>query len=124
MKKKELLAGKYYVYAVFDKISKHYTQITHCVNDETFIRTFLPQIILSIALRDLQIFKIGIFDDITGDIKPILKKRVNVDCYEFPHSRLSPIGENLSKEDIEKTLQETKNKIIAESSSNENEDKE
>lgn len=119
MRKSKLLAGQYGVYAVFDKISKHYKNIYFASNDEDFIRLYLPTIILSIPLRELQIFKIGIFNDVTGELKPSVKKRLNTDCYCFPHSRLSPVGENLTHEEIEKQILETKNKIIAESSENE-----
>lgn len=119
MRKSKLLAGQYSVYAVFDKISKHYKSIYFASNDEDFIRLYLPTIILSIPLRELSIFKIGIFNDVTGEIKPTVKKRISTDCYLFPHSRLSPIGENLTHEEIEKQITETKNKIIAESSESE-----
>lgn len=116
MRKKELLAGQYNVYAVYDKISKHYKQIYFASNDEDFIRLHLPTIVLTVALRELQIFKIGTFNDVTGELKPTIKKRVNTDCYCFPHSRLSPVGENISHEEIEKAVNETKNEIIAQNS--------
>lgn len=116
MRKSKLLAGVYGVYAVYDKISKHYRGLYFASNDADFIKLYLPSIILSIPLRDLQIFKIGIFNDITGEIKSTVKKRVSTDSYKFPHSRLSPEGEDLSLEEMEKELTETKNKILAESS--------
>ena len=116
MRKSKLLAGQYNVYAVYDKISKHYKHIYYATNDEDFIRLYLPSIILDIPLRELTIYKIGIFNDVTGEIKQTVKKIVNTNCYLFPHSKLSPVGENLSHEEIEKAVQETKNKIIAESS--------
>lgn len=114
MRKKELLAGQYNVYAVYDKISKHYKSIYFACNDEDFIRLYLPTLILSIPLRELQIFKIGIFNDVTGELKATVRKSVNTKCYLFPHSKLSPEGENLSHEEIEEELIKTKNKIIAE----------
>lgn len=113
MRKTKLLAGQYNVYVVFDKISKHYKAMYYASNDEDFIRLYLPSIILTIPLRELNIFKIGVFNDVTGALKPTIKKRVDVNCYLFPHSKLSPIGENLSHEEIEKEILETKNKIIA-----------
>ena len=116
MRKAKLLAGLYGVYAVYDKISKHYKSIHYASNDEDFIRLYLPTIILSTPLRELAIFKIGLFNDVTGEIKATIKKRINTDCYLFPHSKLSPEGENLTHEEIEKELVETKNKIIAEAS--------
>lgn len=114
MRKKDLLAGVYGVYAVYDKISKHYKSIHYASNDEDFIRLFLPTLILSTPLRDLQIFKIGIFNDVTGEIKSTVRKRINTSCYLFPHYKLSPEGENLTHEQLEEELVKTKNKIIAE----------
>ena len=74
---------------------------------------YLPRIVVNNALRDITIFKIGIFNDVTGEIKQTVKKRINTDCYLFPHSRLSPVGENLPTDEIEKAVQDTKNEIIA-----------
>lgn len=124
MRKTKLLAGQYGVYVAFDKVSKHYTSMFFASTDEDFIRLYLPTCIINTPLRDLQIFKIGIFNDVTGEIKPTVKKRIPTDCYLFPHSRLSPVGENVSLEEIEKTVTETKNEIIAQNSSNEEEIKE
>lgn len=116
MRKSKLLAGTYGVYAVFDKISKHYSSIHFASNDEDFIRLNLPTIILAVPLRDLSIFRIGIFNDVTGEIKQCAKKIVKTDCYLFPHSRLSPVGENHTPEEIENAVNETKNIIIAQNS--------
>ena len=114
MKKSKLLAGNYGVYVVYDKISKHYKDIYFASTDEDFIRLYLPTIVTTIALRELTIFKIGIFNDVTGELKNTTKKRINTDCYLFPHSKLSPSGENITHEEVEKVVTETKNKIIAE----------
>ena len=114
MKKSKLLEGTYGVYVVYDKISKHYKDIYFANTDEDFIRLYLPTTVTTIALRELTIFKIGIFNDVTCELKTTTKKRINTDCYLFPHSRLSPAGENISHEEVEKAVTETKNKIIAE----------
>ena len=124
MKKSKLLPGNYGVYVVYDKISKHYKDIYYASTDEDLIRLHLPTIILSVALREIAIFKIGIFNDVTGELKITTKKRVNTDCYLFPHSRLSPHGENISHEEIENAVNETKNQIISESKTIEHEKEE
>ena len=115
MRKSKLLEGNYGVYVVYDKISKHYKDIYYASTDEDLIRLHLPTIVLNVALREITIFKIGTFNDVTGELKITTKKRINTDCYLFPHSRLSPHGENISHEEIEKAVIETKNQIIAES---------
>lgn len=114
MRKSKLLEGTYSVYVVYDKISKHYKDIYFASNDEDLIRLYLPTIVTTTALRELTIFKIGIFNDVTGELKPTTKKRINTECYLFPHSRLSPPGENITHEEVEKEVTETKNKLIAE----------
>lgn len=113
MRKSKLLAGVYNVYTVFDKVSKHYTKLYFANTDEEMIRLHLPEVIADNFLRDVVIFKIGIFNDVTGEIKQTVKKRVQTDCYLFPHSKLSPNGENLKLEDMEKVIHETKNEILA-----------
>ena len=124
MRKAKLLEGTYGVYVVYDKISKHYKDIYFASTDEDFIRLYLPTIVTTIALRELTIFKIGIFNDVTGELKPTTKKRINTDCYLFPHSRLSPSGENITHEEVEQAVTETKNKIIAELNTTDNEKEE
>ena len=121
MRKAKLLEGNYGVYVVYDKISKHYKDIFFASTDEDFIRLYLPTIVTTIALRELTIYKIGIFNDVTGELKNTAKKRINTDCYLFPHSRLSPSGENITHEEVEKVVTETKNKIIAESNTSDEE---
>lgn len=123
MRKSKLLMGLYGVYAVYDKISKHYKKIYYASTDEDFIRLYLPEIILDTPLRDLQIFKIAIFNDVTGELKPCVKKRISTDCYMFPHSKLSPVGENVSLDMIEETVNDVKNQIIASNSVEENTEK-
>ena len=77
MRKSKLLEGIYGVYVVYDKISKHYKDIYFASTDEDFIRLYLPTIVTTTALRELNIFKIGIFNDVTGELKSTTKKRIN-----------------------------------------------
>lgn len=116
MRKKELLAGQYNVYAIYDKISKHYVKLYFASTDQEFIRKYLPDAVLYVALRDLQCFKIGILNDVTGELKPTIRKRIPTDCYCFPHNRCSPVGEDITPEDIENAVNETKNALLAQNS--------
>lgn len=113
MRKAKLLEGKYGVYAVFDKVSKHYNKLYFATTDEEFVRKYLPEVFLEVPLRDLKIYKIGIFDDVTAEIKPTVHKIVKTDCYLFPHSRLSSVGDDVKLEDIENAVITTKNEILA-----------
>lgn len=109
--KKNLLAGKFNVYAVYDSVSKHYLRLYFNSTDENFIRLYLPEIVLSTPLRDLSVYQIGTFNDVTGTIESCVKRKINIHCYEFPHSMLSPKGENVSHEEIEKAVNDVKNEI-------------
>lgn len=110
-KKKKLLAGDMSVYAVYDIIAKHYLRLYFNSTDEEFVRLYLPEVIIDRPLRDIEVFKIGELNDVTGIIKPTVKRKVDLHCYMFPHSRLSPKGEDVSIEDVEKIITETKLKI-------------
>ena len=112
-KKDDLLGGVYNVYAVYDKISKRYKKLYYATTDEDMIRLNLPSIVLETPLRELNIFRIGKFNDVTGEFKQTIKKRVETDCYLFPHSKLSPVGENLTHEEVEEAVNKTKNEILA-----------
>lgn len=121
---KKLLAGNFNVYAVYDEVSKHYLRLYFNSTDEEFVRLYLPDIVLSTPLRDLSVYCIGQFNDVTGTIEPKTKRRVNIRCYEFPHSRLSPKGESISHEEVEKAVNDVKNQIQAVSSTVVEENKE
>lgn len=112
-KKEDLLGGVYNVYAIYDKISKRYKKLYYATTDEDMIRLNLPSIVIETPLRELNIFRIGKFNDVTGEFKQTIKKRVETDCYLFPHSKLSPVGENLSHEEVEEAVNKTKNEILA-----------
>lgn len=112
-KKEDLLGGVYNVYAVYDKVSKRYKKLYYATTDEDMIRLNLPTIVLETPLRELNIFRIGKFNDVTGEFKQTIKKRVETDCYLFPHSKLSPQGENLTHEEVEEAVNKTKNEILA-----------
>lgn len=115
-KKANLLIGNFNVYAVYDKVSKHYLRLYFNSTDEEFVRLYLPEVILRTPLRDLEVFCIGRFNDVTGEIDHCLKRKVNINCYHFPHSRLSPKGEDVSHEEVEEVITSTKNKLMAENS--------
>lgn len=112
-KKEDLIGGVYNVYAVYDKVSKRYKKLYYATTDEDMIRLNLPTIVLETPLRELNIFRIGKFNDVTGEFIQTIKKRIETDCYLFPHSKLSPQGENLTHEEVEEAVNKTKNEILA-----------
>lgn len=118
MIKKEKLVGTYYMYTVFDTVGKRFHGTFYHTTDEDMVRITLPTILMDYPLRDIEIYKIGIFNDVTGKITSIPHKKINTKCYTFPHSRLSSIGDDVSLEEIEKLAQDTKAKAIISRSEN------
>ncbi len=124
----EKKSNELYVYTVYNKVSKKYNGLFYHYTDEEMIQKSLPIILMDYCLRDIEIQRIGIFNDDNGYLVPTDsdKKIVDTNCYLFPHSRLSPEGEDLSLDEIQKSMQNTKNEILAKSKTVENksEDKE
>lgn len=108
---------KFNVYTVKDIVGKvhAYRGLFYCGCDEDFVRTSLFNILMDFPLRDIEVFQIGEFDDDEGVINPIKEKRkIDLNCYCFPHSRLSPQGENLPHEEVEKAAKKFKAQKMAE----------
>lgn len=102
------------VYTIHDKIADVHVGLTYHYTDEDMIRTFLPTVLMDYSLRDIEILRIGVFDENKGVIETSERVVIPTDCYLFPHSRLSPDGENESVENIEKTVKEIKAKKTVE----------
>ena len=110
MKETELKTRCKNVYTIHDKIADIYVGLTYHYTDEEMIRTFLPTVLLDYSLRDIEIICIGIFDEQKGVIENFPHRKIDTNCYLFPHSRLSPEGEDEKLEDIEKKCKEIKTK--------------
>lgn len=98
------------VYTIHDKIADVYVGLTYHYTDEDMIRTFLPTVLMDYSLRDIEIVRIGLFDENKGIIQSDEQEIIQTDCYLFPHSRLSPDGENESLEHIEEQCKKIKAK--------------
>lgn len=109
------------VYTIHDKIADVYVGLTYHYTDEDMIRNFLPTVLMDYSLRDIEIICIGIFDDNKGVLENVEHRKVHTNCYLFPHSRLSPEGEDEKLEDVEKKCKDIKAKqtIIKEKNNNE-----
>lgn len=121
-KKKEKL-GNHFVYSIYDTVSKKWRGTFYHTTDEDMIRISLPTVLMDYPLRDVEVWKIGTFDDDSGEIFPLRHVLIPTNCYLFPHSRLSSDGDDLSLDEIDSVMKEQKNKIIAEISEKKNEQK-
>lgn len=104
-KKETFSGGSYqYIYTVYDKVSKLYRGTFYHNTDEEMIKISLPTLLIEFALRDIIIYRVGRFNTATGDVEGFNHKAIDTSCYLFPHSRLSPDGENLSLEEVQKAV--------------------
>ena len=108
MKETEIKTRCKNVYTIHDKIADLYVGLTYHYTDEDMIRTFLPTVLMDYSLRDIEILCIGLFDENKGVIENSPHRVIDTKCYLFPHSRLSPEGENEKLEEIEKKCKEIK----------------
>lgn len=106
------------VYTIHDKVADVYVGLTYHYTDEEMIRQFLPTVLMDYSLRDIEIVKIGIFDENKGIIQSEEHQIVPTDCYLFPHSRLSPVGEDESLEKLEEVGKKVKADFVSKSTLN------
>lgn len=109
------------VYTIHDKIADVYVGLSYHYTDEDMVRTFLPTVLMDYSLRDIEIICIGIFDENKGVIEQTEHRTIDTNCYLFPHSRLSPEGEDEKLEDIDKKCKEIKAKHAVKKEDNNNE---
>lgn len=121
-KKKDKL-GNHFVYSIYDTVSKKWRGTFYHTTDEDMIRISLPTVLMDFPLRDIEVWKIGTFDDDSGELFPIRHVLIPTNCYLFPHSRLSSDGDDESLENIDSAMKEQKNKMIAELSEKKSETK-
>lgn len=121
MKETELKTRCKNVYTIHDKIADVYVGLSYHYTDEDMIRTFLPTVLMDYSLRDIEIICIGIFDENKGIIEKTPTRTIDTNCYLFPHSRLSPEGEDEKLEAIEKKCKEIKAEHVVNKEGNTNE---
>ena len=122
----EKKSNELYVYTVYNTVSKKYNGLFYHYTDEEMIQKSLPIILMDYSLRDIEIKRIEIFNDDTGTLTNLTadKNVVDTKCYLFPHSRLSPEGEDLSLDEIATSMQNKKNEILAKTKTVEKDSKE
>lgn len=119
--KKKNLNFTHYVYTVYDSVSQKCRGTFYASTDEEMVRTTLPSILMDFPLRDIQIKRIGMFDEDTGELFAMRHTIIPSDCYLFPHSRLSSVGDDLPQEELDEKMKEIKNEKIAELSAKKSE---
>lgn len=106
--KKQNLNFTHFVYTVYDSVSKKYRGTFYHSTDEEMIRTTLPTILMDFPLRDIEIHRIGMFDEDSGELMATKHTIIPTECYTFPHSRLSCPGDDLDINELDKSMKKTK----------------
>lgn len=76
------------IYSIYDKVSEKFVSTTPAYSDQMFIRDNLAHICMDFALKDINAYCIGLFDDDLGIIKPCQPRLVDWNSYKFPTSRM------------------------------------
>lgn len=113
MFKKNKTNYTHFVYTVFDSVSKKFRGCFYHTTDEEMIKITLPTILMDFPLRDIEIHRIGMFNEDTGELFATNHTIIPTDCYLFPHSRLSSVGDDLSVEELDSAMKDKKNEIIS-----------
>lgn len=116
--KNEAIGSLYNMYSIYHIPAKRWRGTFYHTTDEEAIRVTLPGVLMDYALRDIELYKIGTFDDVTGEVTPCPKVKVNTLKYTFPHSQLSSKGDDLSLEVIDEKMKEFKAQELAKLSAN------
>lgn len=107
------IGSLYNVYSIYHIPAQRFRGTFYHTTDEEAIRVTIPSILMDYALRDIELYKIGTFDDVTGVLTPCPKVKVNTLKYTFPHSSLSSKGDDLPLEEIDTRMKEFKAEQIA-----------
>lgn len=102
-----------YIYTVHDKIAGRCVGTWLGTSDEVMLRVSLPHILMDFSFRDIEILRIARVDMVTGFVESIVPKPISLDCYLFPHSRLSPKGEDIDLETLDKSMKDLNVKMKA-----------
>lgn len=114
--------AKFNVYSVQDKVKRVDNNSTLCrfnglfqvSSDDEFVRQCLFTVLMDLPLRDINIYQVAFFDDETGKIEPCEPRKLDLsNCYKIPKSTLSPEGDDLSLDELDKSAKAFKAKRMA-----------
>lgn len=96
-----------YIYTVHDKVANRCVGTFAGSSDAVMLRVSLPSIIMDFSFRDIEIYRVARIDFVTGLVEGFDRPKViPLDTYLFPHSRLSPKGEDVSLQALDDAMKE------------------
>lgn len=114
--------AKFNVYSVQDKIKRvdnnstlhRFNGLFQVSSDDEFIRQCLFTVLMDLPLRDINIYQVATFDDESGKLEPCELRKLDLsNCYKIPKTTLSPEGDDLSLEELDKSAKDFKAKRMA-----------
>lgn len=97
------------LFVVRDEVQNSYLSqfVAVSVNHQSYIRQFLPVLYKAVPLRDVRLYEIAEFDEVSGLLKsykhPILRDWSD---YKFPESKAANLSElGMTPDEIEKVFQ-------------------
>lgn len=96
-----------YIYTVHDKVAGRCIGTFAGSSDAVMLRVSLPSILMDFSFRDIEIYRVARIDFVTGLVEGFdCPKVIPLDTYLFPHSRLSPKGEDISLQSLDDAMKE------------------
>lgn len=96
-----------YIYTVHDKVAGRCVGTFAGSSDAVMLRVSLPSILMDFSFRDIEIYRVARIDFVTGLVEGLDRPKViPLDTYLFPHSRLSPKGEDVSLQSLDNAMKE------------------
>lgn len=100
------------IISLYDKVAQRFVSVTLCENEQAFIRTALPAILMDYNIIDVSCYVVGDFDSDLGIVKPCLPRLVDWNCYRFPEKRDSLEKRYLTVEDIDSMAKAKKHEFL------------
>lgn len=80
---------KMQIFAIKDKVAEKYISVTISNNEESMIRNSLVSILMDFSINDVELYRIGLFDEDLGIIKPLEPQFISWEAYKFPVDKVN-----------------------------------
>lgn len=100
------------VFAIKDKVADKYISVTISNNEESMIRSSLISILMDFSINDVELYRIGLFDEDLGIVKPLQPQLISWEAYKFPVDKVNINKGFLSIEQIEEFAKKKKHEFL------------
>lgn len=100
------------IFAIKDKVADKYISVTISNNEETMIRNSLVSILMDFSINDVELYRIGLFDEDLGIIKPLKPHFIDWNAYRFPVDKIDINKGFLTIEQIDEFAKKKKHEFL------------